>query len=121
MAAQSITTDLTVGNNEMTLMEAGTSTADFGSGQGATDETDFYIQGSQSFSRKVSGNNTVAGFGIAATGPSTSGQHIYIWGNCLTPGLVNTTANGGIRVSIGNSTTAYDDFFVSGSEDLIGG
>lgn len=121
MAAQSITTDLTVGNNEMTLMEAGTSTADFGSGQGATDETDFYIQGSQSFSRKVSGNNTVAGFGIAATGPSTSGQHIYIWANCLTPGLVNTTANGGIRVSIGNSTNAYDDFFVSGSEDLVGG
>lgn len=121
MAAQSITTDLTVGNNEMTLMEAGTNTADFGSGQGATDETDFYIQGSQSFSRKVSGNGTVAGFGISATGPSVSGQHIYIWANCLTPGLVNTTANGGIRVSIGNSTNAYDDFFVSGSEDLVGG
>lgn len=121
MAAQSITTDLTVGNNEMTLMEAGTNTADFGSGQGATDETDFYIQGSQSFSRKVSGNNSVGGFGISATGPSVSGQHIYIWANCLTPGLVNTTANGGIRVSIGNSTNAYDDFFVSGSEDLIGG
>jgi hypothetical protein len=121
MAAQSITTDLTVGNNEMTLMEAGTNTANFGSGQGASDETDFYIQGSQSFSRKVSGNGTVAGFGISATGPSVSGQHIYIWANCLTPGLVNTTANGGIRVSIGNTTSAYDDFFVSGSEDLIGG
>lgn len=121
MAAQSITTDLDDGNNQMTLMEAGTNTADFGSGQGSTDETDFYIQGSQSFSRKVSGNNTVAGFGISATGPSTSGQHIYIWANCLTPGLVNTTANGGIRVSIGNSTSAYDDFFVNGSEDLVGG
>jgi hypothetical protein len=121
MAAQSITTDLTVGNNEMTLMEAGTTTADFGSGQGSTDETDFYIQGSQSFSRKVSGNNSVGGFGISATGPSVSGQHIYIWANCLTPGLVNTTANGGIRISIGNSTNAYDDFFVSGSEDLVGG
>lgn len=121
MAAQSITTDLTVGNNQMTLMEAGTTTSDFGSGQGASDETDFYIQGSQSFSRKVSGNNTVAGIGITGTGPTVAGQHIYIWVNCLTPGLVNTTANGGIRVSIGNSTNAYDDFFVNGSEDLIGG
>ena len=117
MAAQSITTDLST----MTLMEAGTTTADIGGGQGATDEPDFYIQGSQAFSRKISGTSAIAGFGISSTGPSVAGQHVFVWAINLTPGLVNSTAAGGVRVFIGNSTNAYNQFYVNGNEDLIGG
>lgn len=117
MAAQSITTDLST----MTLMESGTSTADIGGGQGSSAEPDFFIQGLQSFSRRVSGSGAVSGLGISATGPSVSGQHIYVWAINLTAGLVNTTASGGVRIFVGNSTNAYDMFYVNGSEDLVGG
>ena len=117
VAAQSITSDLST----MTLFESGTTSTDFGGGQGSSDETDFYIQGSQSFSRKVSGTTAVVGFGITQTGPTVAGQHVYVWVINQTPGLVNTTANGGVRVAIGSSGNAYDMFYVNGSEDLIGG
>ena len=117
MAAQSITTDQTT----MTTFEAGATSTDFGGGQGSSDETDFYIQGSQSFSRKVSGTTAVVGFGITGTGPTVAGQHVYVWVINQTPGLVNVTTAGGVRVAIGSSGNAYDMFYVNGSEDLIGG
>ena len=117
MAAQSITTDQTT----MTTFEAGTTSTDFGGGQGSGDETDFYIQGAQSFSRKVSGTTAVVGFGVTGTGPTVAGQHVYVWVINQTPGLVNATTSGGVRVAIGSSGNAYDMFYVNGSEDLIGG
>lgn len=117
MATQSITTDLTT----MTTFEAGSTSTDFGGGQGSTAETDFYIQGSQSFSRKVSGTTAIVGFGVTGTGPSVAGQHVYVWVNNQTPGLVNATTSGGVRVAIGSSGNAYDMFYVNGNEDLIGG
>ena len=117
MAVQVFANDLTT----MTLMEAGTNTSDIGGGQGSSDEPDFFIQGSQSFSRRVTGAGSTGGFGFTGTGPSVAGQHVYIWANVLTPGLVNSTVNGGIRVAIGNSTNAYDQFYVNGNDDLVGG
>jgi hypothetical protein len=117
MAAQSITTDQTT----MTTFEAGATSTDFGGGQGSAGETDFYIQGSQCFSRKVSGTTAVVGFGVTGTGPTVAGQHVYVWVINQTPGLVNATTAGGVRVAIGSSGNAYDMFYVNGSEDLIGG
>lgn len=117
MAVQAFANDLTT----MTLMESGTNGTDVGSGQGSTDEPDFYIQGSQSLSRRVTGAGTVGGTGFTGTGPTVAGDHVYIWVYCITPGLINTTALGGIRVAIGSGSTAYNAYYVNGNEDLIGG
>jgi hypothetical protein len=117
MAAKSVTTDLTT----ITLMESGTTTADIGGGQGSVDEPDFYIQGSQAFSRKISGTTAVGGFGANLASTLATGDHVFVWVNNLAPGLTQTTANGGVRVAVGASTNAYKQYYVNGSEDLIGG
>lgn len=120
MTAQSISSDLTT----YSTMEAGTSATDIGGGQGSSDETDFYIQGSACQSRKVSGNGTLAGVGFTTAGTAlgtVTDDHAYVWVNCLTPGLINTTANGGIRIYLGDSPTVYKSYYVNGNEDLIGG
>ena len=115
MTAKSITTDLT----DITLMEAGTTTSSIGGGAGASDEPDFYIQGLQSFSRKIS--NATAGFGVSNAQTLGTGDHIFVWINNIAPGLTNTTVNGGVRVAVGASTNAYKQYYVNGNEDLAGG
>lgn len=117
MATKSVTTDLT----DVTLMESATTIADIGGGQGATDEPDFYIQGSQAFSRKISGTTAVGGFGVNLASTLATGDHIFVWVNNIAPGLTQTTANGGVQVAVGASTNAYKQYYVNGSEGLIGG
>ena len=101
--------------------QSGTNTADIGGGQGSVDEPDFYIQGSQAFSRRISGTTAVGGFGFNLASTLPTGDHIFVWVNNLTPGLTQTTANGGVRVAVGASTNAYKQYYVNGSEGLIGG
>lgn len=115
MTAASVTTDLA----NVTLMEAGTIVTNIGGGTAAAAETDFYIQGSQCFSRRIS--NATAGFGILGSFTITSDQHLYIWVNNQTPGGSLSRANGGVRIYAGSSGTAYRAYYVDGNESLIGG
>lgn len=104
-------------------MEAGTSVSSIGGGAGASSEIDFYIQGVQSFARKISGNNpSPEGFGVElGAGVTYTTEHVYAWVYCLTPGLIQTRANSGIVIVTGDSNSVNKYHIVNGSEDLVGG
>lgn len=91
-------------------------------------EPDFFAQGSNSFSRAVSGAVTKGMvYDLGATGLdfSATGGHynklIYIWLRSNTPSLMATLANGGLIVRIGSGTppsTDYKDYYVGGNDFL---
>jgi hypothetical protein len=86
---------------------------------GSLDE-DSEVQGTGCVGAKVS-NATVV-FSYAGTsrdfiGGANDGDHIYTWLNCLTPNL-DTIANGGLRIRIGDSATVYREFYVGGDGSL---
>lgn len=117
MTAQSITTDQTT----LDLFDNATTIDNIGGGQGATVEPDFFIQGTESWSRRVSGAAAIGGFGVTGTVSLGTGDHAYVWALNITPGLTQTTATGGQFVAIGASTNAYDLYYVNGSEGAQGG
>jgi len=117
MAAGNYQVDLTVIN----LAETNTDWNDInqaGGGGANTAEVDFAIQGNNAITRQVS--NTRRGVLYDFGTPITLGadDHIYTWTVCSTPGIVENKSIGGIRVSIGTSTTAYYDYYVNGGDTL---
>jgi hypothetical protein len=87
-------------------------------------EPDYYVQGSNSISRGVSGAGTEKGMWFNATAVNfTTGTHkdklVYIWMYVTTPGLTDTLANGGVKVWLGTNTTNYRTWIVGGSDALV--
>ena len=78
---------------------------------------ELFYQGSGSVGAKVSGlvafvhTGAVRNFSI---GGGNEGDHIIVILNSLTPGKLDTKANGGIRIRCGSSTTDYGDWYVDG-------
>jgi hypothetical protein len=115
MTAQSITTDLTLINSA----EPGTLgdwTALGGGQSGLAEETDYFIQGSTSISKQVKqetkGMHSDNGAGVTFG----AGDHVYTWLYATTPGAGDIRANGGLRVTLGASSTARDEFYVNGRD-----
>jgi len=48
------------------------------------------------------------------------GQHIYMWINCPTIGLLETKANKGLTIRLGTSLTDYREYLIAGSDDANG-
>lgn len=90
--------------------------ADAGTWTGGALNTDSEIQGTGCSGSKVS-NATVHFYHTGTVrdfiGGANDGDHVYTWANCLTPNL-DTIANGGIRIRIGQTATNYRDFYVGG-------
>ena len=88
MAAIVVTTDL----QNFDLLDTNTSTTNIGSGASAGVETDLFIQGTESLSRKAS--NGIGGFevdGVQTQITLNQNQHFYIWSICTTPNqLINS-------------------------------
>lgn len=119
MAAQSITTDLTDSGHVIATAEPGTlsSWAALGGGQaGLAEETDYFIQGQTSISKQV--KQETKGMHADAGGNVTfgTGDHVFIWLYATTPGASDIRANGGLRVTIGASASARDEFYVNGRD-----
>lgn len=119
MAAQSITTDLTDSGHVIATAEPGTlgSWAALGGGQaGLAEETDYFIQGSTSISKQV--KQETKGMHADAGGNVTfgTGDHVYVWLYATTPGASDIRANGGLRVTLGASANARDEFYVNGRD-----
>lgn len=122
MAAPSYTTDL----SDYDQAENVANYSALGGGNaGLADETDYYIQNTQCVSK--------AGFTAATKGimlddggsrTVAAGDAIFIWGKQNNRNLMDTVANGGMQVVIGNTTSAYDHFYIDGSNsdgsDLAG-
>ena len=129
--ALTVTTDLTVISNAETL----TGWSNFGSGGTGTEalETDFFIQGASCISRGVTGVvNKGMCFDIGAGGTlnfttTHVGKLLYVWMRCNVAQLIDTRANGGMRIVIGSGATAPGDaagvwsaWYVDGSDTIAG-
>ena len=115
MAAQSITTDLTT----VATAEPGTlsSWAALGGGQsGLAEETDYFIQGQTSISKQVKQETKGMHADAGAAQTFGTGDHVYVWMYSTTPGAGDTRANGGLRITLGDSASARDEFYVNGSD-----
>ena len=115
MAAQSITTDLTLVNTA----DPGTlgDWAALGGGQaGLAEETDYFIQGSTSISKQVKQETKGMHADAGASQTFGTGDHVYVWMYSTTPGAGDIRANGGLRITLGASATARDEFYVNGSD-----
>ena len=117
MAAGNYQVDLTVIN----LAETNTDWNDInqaGGGGANTAEVDFAIQGTNAITRQVSNTRRGVLYDFGSTITLGADDHIYTWTVCSTPGIVENKSIGGIRVSIGTSTTAYYDYYVNGGDTL---
>lgn len=96
-----------------------------GGSAGLADETDYFIETPQCVS-KAGFTATTKGIMLDDAGSRTvaSGDAIFVWGKQNNRNLMDTVANGGMQVVIGNSTSAYDHFYVDGNNsagsDLAG-
>lgn len=125
MAAPSYTTDLTnifqddPGTSQVNWTAIGTG------GAGLNTETDYYIQGSNCIS-KNGWTGAIKGmiYGTGSTITVAAGDAIFIWAKQNNRNLLTSEASGGVQVIIGNSTSAYDHFYVDGNDsegsDLAG-
>ena len=125
MAAPAYTTDLTDIN--LVNVAGGTTnwTAIGTGGAGLSSETDYYIQGDACLS-KSGWTGAIKGmiYGSGATITVAAGDAIFIWSKQNNRNLLTSKASGGVQIIIGNSTSAYDHFYVDGNDtegsDLAG-
>ena len=121
-----VTTDLTV----ITTAETVTGWSAIGA-QSPALEPDFWVQGTSAttgncISRAVSGNGTDKGmvFDNGAGIDFTAGTHkdklVYIWMRCNTPQLIQTRANGGLKVRLctTSATADFREWYVDGSDTI---
>jgi hypothetical protein len=113
MAAAAYTTDLT----DITTAETLTNWSALGGGQaGLSDETDYYIQGTQCVSK--SGFTAVTKGQIFSAGATTitAGNAVFMWAKQNNRNLMDIQASGGAQLVIGDGIAAYDQFYVDGSD-----
>lgn len=80
-------------------------------------ETDYFIQGSNCISKNAWASalkGMIYNNGSGITVP-TDGA-VFMWINHATPNSLDTKANGGIRMIIGSSASAYNHWYVDGSD-----
>jgi len=117
MAAPSYVSDLTdIDDGSGTFTEPTSATL----GALVNADTDNFIQGTTCSSKSTgaSGAPAVAGIGILDSGAHTitSPNAFYCWVFVGGGGLIDTYANGGIRLLIGNTSANYRYWYVDGSE-----
>jgi hypothetical protein len=93
-----------------------------GGGRVTAAETDDYIQGNNCWSHDPFSSGIEGGMYDATSAPSiTSGDAVFIWTKCDVAATLATHSAGGIQVIMGDSATAYDCFYVAGSDDYVYG
>lgn len=99
----------------LTLINACDATTNWSAG--AVD-TDVKVQGTGCLGLKVSAATSASIYTIASFDASST--HIYVWMLCTTPAILDTQANGGLRIRIGDGTNT-GDWYVGGSDTYFGG
>lgn len=115
MAAPTYSEDLT----DIHTMESTTDVdAIGGGGAGLTAGVDFAVQGTNSVAKTVTGVGVTKGILGDNTAGITMGasDHVFVWVYSTTQGVLETLANGGMRVTVGTSTANYNDYYVAGSD-----
>lgn len=121
MAVPSYTTDLTTLANADINTDTGTwgELTNHTGGAAATDEQDYFIQGSQCVSQSLgTKTGTQAGlqYNHGATVTLGTGDCIFVWQVLLAGNAIDTFANGGLRLYLGSSSGNVKIFKSSGSD-----
>jgi len=89
------------------------------SGLASSGETDYYVQGSSCMSKAAWASaikgmvyNNGSGVSVAA------GSAVWVWMTHHTPAALGAESAGGLRVTMGNSTAAYREWYVRGSDTI---
>lgn len=103
-------------------LEGATTVSAFGGGASGINnpETDFFIQGTDCISKNA-WTNALKGFMVDALGTTftvpTDGA-VIAWGYYAAVGSLDSKANGGLEVNIGDGSGTYDEFYVGGKDTL---
>lgn len=121
MTAASYTTNLTdISTGESTTGWAESGTPGWNSGGSPAQESDYFIQGSYCISATLkSGVGTLLYTTTAQTFSTGYVLMAWMYGQC--PNALGTYAQGGMRLVMGSSTTAFYAWAVSGSDKYIYG
>lgn len=95
-------------------------TARGGGASGLNQETDYFIQGTSCLSKNAFASSTkgmIYSYGSDAGGSGTDGAYL-MWVTHLTPNSLDTKSGGGIQFLIGSATTAYEQYYVGGSDTI---
>lgn len=118
MAAPNYTTSPTtaVDLTDITLAESTTGWSAYGGGaSGLGTGADFAMQGTLCVDKQITaadkGHYYDNGSGITLG----TGDHVWVWHFCATPGLTATRANKGASILVGSGGTAYCQYHVEGS------
>ena len=113
MAVAAYATDLT----DITTAETISGWSALGGGQsGLSDETDYFIQGSQCVSKTGFTATTKGQLFNAGTTTITAGDAVFIWVKQNNRNLMDTVALGGSQVCMGSGTGAFDRFYTDGND-----
>ena len=95
---------------------------DIGAGPGGGQNTDDFVEGTDSFGgRKTASARGIAYTAGAGVDMSTNPTHIYCWINCKSIGSLDTLANGGMILRVGSSSANYRSFYIGGSNTVKAG
>jgi len=112
MAVPSYTEDLT----DITTAESTTSWSAYGGGaSGLAVNPDSAMQGTNCVGKQVSSADKGQYFDNGSGITLGTGDHIYQWIFCTTPGLTDTRANKGASVLIGTTSANYCQYHVEGN------
>jgi hypothetical protein len=116
MAAPVYTTDLTtIHDCEQVTTPAWAEPTNMTAGTTIAQQNDFFIQGSFCTSKLTNATGTSgAGFVNASAITLPSGEAIWFWIYHIGPKALDTRANGGLQVIVGNTLSAYYAFYLEG-------
>lgn len=113
MAVPSYTTDLT----DITTAESTTGWSAYGGGaSGLAQNPDSSMQGVYGVGKQITAADKGQYFDNGSTITLGSGDHIFQWLFCTTPGLTDLIANKGVSILVGTSGSAYCQYHVEGSD-----
>lgn len=113
MAAPSYTEDLT----DVDLAESTTGWSAYGGGgAGLSASPDLSMQGTNCVDKQITNADKGAYFDNGSGITLGSGDHVFIWLFCGTPGLTDSIQNKGASVLVGTASNAYCQYHVEGND-----
>lgn len=112
MAVPSYTEDLT----DVNLAETTTGWSAYGGGaSGLAQNPDSSMQGTYGVGKQITSADKGQYYDNGSGITLGTGDHVYVWLFCTTPGLTDTRANKGASILVGTSGSAYCQYHVEGN------
>jgi len=103
-------TDVDLAQNKATWVAYG------GGASGLDDNPDIAMQGTQCVAKQVSNADKGQYFDNTTGITLGTGDHVFTWLFCGTPGLTNTEQNKGVSIYIGTTSSNYCQYHVEGND-----